>query len=101
MSSQIKVKHAFSLFSFPPTGKRLQEWISVILCFSLICFNFYNLLFYLRLEHTPSVLVGICKWELFAALPAQGKAGVVWGEMGDPLGLTWKFKGQGKGEGRL
>ncbi|KAF4802083.1 Transmembrane protein [Turdus rufiventris] len=40
-------------------GKRLQEWISVILCFSLICFNFYNLLFYLRLEHTPSVLVGI------------------------------------------
>uniref|UniRef100_A0A674GTU6 Transmembrane protein 189 n=1 Tax=Taeniopygia guttata TaxID=59729 RepID=A0A674GTU6_TAEGU len=40
-------------------GKRLQEWISVILCFSLICFNFYNLLLYLRLEHTPSVLVGI------------------------------------------
>ncbi|KAM9372061.1 plasmanylethanolamine desaturase 1-like [Phaethornis superciliosus] len=40
-------------------GKRLQEWISVILCFSLICFNFYNLLFYLRLEHTPSVIVGI------------------------------------------
>ncbi|XP_017590654.1 PREDICTED: transmembrane protein 189 [Corvus brachyrhynchos] len=57
MSSQIKVKHAF--FLFLPTGKRLQEWISVILCFSLICFNFYNLLFYLRLEHTPSVLVGI------------------------------------------
>ncbi|POI34200.1 hypothetical protein CIB84_002047 [Bambusicola thoracicus] len=40
-------------------GKRLQEWISVILCFSLICFNFYNLLFYLRLEHTPSIIVGI------------------------------------------
>uniref|UniRef100_A0A8B9G4H1 UBC core domain-containing protein n=1 Tax=Amazona collaria TaxID=241587 RepID=A0A8B9G4H1_9PSIT len=40
-------------------GKRLQEWISVILCFSLICFNFYNLLFYLRLEHMPSVIVGI------------------------------------------
>ncbi|XP_019326240.1 PREDICTED: transmembrane protein 189 [Aptenodytes forsteri] len=46
-------------FPFFPTGKRLQEWISVILCFSLICFNFYNLLFYLRLEHTPSVIVGI------------------------------------------
>lgn len=59
LSSQIKVKHASPLlFS---TGKRLQEWISVILCFSLICFNFYNLLLYLRLEHTPSVLVGICK----------------------------------------
>uniref|UniRef100_A0A8B9P5R0 Ubiquitin conjugating enzyme E2 V1 n=1 Tax=Apteryx owenii TaxID=8824 RepID=A0A8B9P5R0_APTOW len=40
-------------------GKRVQEWISVILCFSLICFNFYNLLSYLRLEHTPSVIVGI------------------------------------------
>ncbi|OXB54476.1 hypothetical protein ASZ78_017085 [Callipepla squamata] len=40
-------------------GKRLQEWISVILCFFLICFNFYNLLFYLRLEHTPSIIVGI------------------------------------------
>ncbi|NWI99995.1 TM189 protein, partial [Crypturellus undulatus] len=44
---------------FSSTGKRLQEWISVILCFSLICFNFYNLLFYLRLEHTPSVIFGI------------------------------------------
>ncbi|XP_009463836.1 PREDICTED: transmembrane protein 189 [Nipponia nippon] len=54
---EIEVKHAFFLFF--PTGKRLQEWISVILCFSLICFNFYNLLFYLRLEHTPSVIVGI------------------------------------------
>ncbi|XP_026718125.1 transmembrane protein 189 [Athene cunicularia] len=40
-------------------GKRLQEWISVILCFSLIGFNFYNLLFYLQLEHTSSVIVGI------------------------------------------
>lgn len=50
----------FFFLSFP-TGKRLQEWISVILCFSLICFNFYNLLFYLRLEHTPSIIVGICK----------------------------------------
>ncbi|XP_042690248.1 plasmanylethanolamine desaturase-like isoform X1 [Centrocercus urophasianus] len=46
-------------------GKRLQEWISVILCFSLICFNFYNLLFYLRLEHTPSIIVGIYAAELF------------------------------------
>ncbi|XP_067410355.1 plasmanylethanolamine desaturase 1 [Emydura macquarii macquarii] len=40
-------------------GKRLQEWISVILCFSLISFNFYNLLFYLSLDHTFSVIVGI------------------------------------------
>uniref|UniRef100_A0A8C8SE20 Lipid desaturase domain-containing protein n=1 Tax=Pelusios castaneus TaxID=367368 RepID=A0A8C8SE20_9SAUR len=41
------------------TGKRLQEWISVILCVSLISFNFYSLLSYLSLDHTFSVLVGI------------------------------------------
>ncbi|XP_077687804.1 plasmanylethanolamine desaturase 1 isoform X2 [Eretmochelys imbricata] len=41
-------------------GKRLQEWISVILCFCLISFNFYNLLSYLSLDHTLSVIVGIC-----------------------------------------
>nr|XP_048675692.1 plasmanylethanolamine desaturase isoform X3 [Caretta caretta] len=40
-------------------GKRLQEWISVILCFCLISFNFYNLLSYLSLDHTLSVIVGI------------------------------------------
>ncbi|XP_061487298.1 plasmanylethanolamine desaturase 1 isoform X2 [Rhineura floridana] len=40
-------------------GKRLQEWISVILCFSLMSFNFYNLLFCLRLEHAFSIIVGI------------------------------------------
>uniref|UniRef100_A0A663MXM2 Lipid desaturase domain-containing protein n=1 Tax=Athene cunicularia TaxID=194338 RepID=A0A663MXM2_ATHCN len=57
MSSQVEVKRVFLLFFL--TGKRLQEWISVILCFSLIGFNFYNLLFYLQLEHTSSVIVGI------------------------------------------
>ncbi|XP_070797840.1 ubiquitin-conjugating enzyme E2 variant 1 isoform X5 [Pituophis catenifer annectens] len=40
-------------------GKRLQEWISVILCFSLMSFNFYRLLFCLRLEHAFSIIVGI------------------------------------------
>uniref|UniRef100_A0A8C6VRQ1 Uncharacterized protein n=1 Tax=Naja naja TaxID=35670 RepID=A0A8C6VRQ1_NAJNA len=40
-------------------GKRLQEWISVILCFSLMSFNFYSLLFCLRLEHAFSIIVGI------------------------------------------
>ncbi|XP_075757328.1 plasmanylethanolamine desaturase 1 isoform X1 [Pelodiscus sinensis] len=40
-------------------GKRLQEWICVILCFCLISFNFYNLLSYLSLDHTFSVIVGI------------------------------------------
>ncbi|KAF7240919.1 hypothetical protein EYD10_12494 [Varanus komodoensis] len=42
-------------------GKRLQEWISVILCFSLMSFNFYNLLFCLRPEHAFSIIVGICE----------------------------------------
>ncbi|XP_030388666.1 transmembrane protein 189-like [Gopherus evgoodei] len=41
------------------SGKRLQEWISVILCFCLISFNFYSLLSYLSLDHTLSVIVGI------------------------------------------
>ncbi|XP_077191717.1 plasmanylethanolamine desaturase 1 isoform X2 [Paroedura picta] len=40
-------------------GKRLQEWISVILCFSLMTFNFYNLIFCVRWEHAFSVVVGI------------------------------------------
>nr|XP_056700860.1 plasmanylethanolamine desaturase [Euleptes europaea] len=40
-------------------GKRLQEWISVILCFSLMTFNFYNLIFCVRWEHALSVIVGI------------------------------------------
>ncbi|XP_033009420.1 transmembrane protein 189 isoform X1 [Lacerta agilis] len=40
-------------------GKRLQEWISVILCFSLMSFNFYHLLFCLRLEHAFSIIFGI------------------------------------------
>ncbi|XP_066479968.1 plasmanylethanolamine desaturase 1 isoform X1 [Tiliqua scincoides] len=40
-------------------GKRLQEWISVILCFSLLTFNFYNLLFCFQLEHAFSIIVGI------------------------------------------
>ncbi|XP_020635154.3 plasmanylethanolamine desaturase 1 isoform X1 [Pogona vitticeps] len=40
-------------------GKRLQEWISVILCFSLMSFNFYKLLFCLKLEHAFSIIIGI------------------------------------------
>lgn len=40
-------------------GKRLQEWISVLLCFSLLTFNFYNLLFCFQLEHAFAIIVGI------------------------------------------
>nr|XP_033818802.1 transmembrane protein 189-like isoform X1 [Geotrypetes seraphini] len=40
-------------------GKRLQEWISVILCFSLISFNFCGLILYSRLEHIMTIVVGV------------------------------------------
>lgn len=42
-----------------PTGKRLQEWCSVILCFSLIAHNLVHLLLLARWEHTPLVILGV------------------------------------------
>lgn len=45
----------------PPlsTGKRLQEWCSVVLCFSLIAHNSVHLLLLARWEHTPLVILGV------------------------------------------
>lgn len=45
----------------PPllTGKRFQEWCSVILCFSLIAHNLVHLLLLARWEHTPLVILGV------------------------------------------
>uniref|UniRef100_A0ABK0LV99 Ubiquitin conjugating enzyme E2 V1 n=1 Tax=Rattus norvegicus TaxID=10116 RepID=A0ABK0LV99_RAT len=40
-------------------GKRLQEWCSVILCFSLIAHNSVHLLLLARWEHTPLVILGV------------------------------------------
>lgn len=48
----------FSVF-FP--GKRCQEWISVILCFSLMAFNFIHLLANFHLGHSWFILLSICK----------------------------------------
>ncbi|XP_015263611.1 PREDICTED: transmembrane protein 189-like isoform X2 [Gekko japonicus] len=57
-------------------GKRLQEWISVILCFSLMAFNFYNLIFCVRWEHAFSVVAGI----LAGVITADFVSGLVhWG----------------------
>ncbi|KAM4622781.1 plasmanylethanolamine desaturase 1-like [Discoglossus pictus] len=40
-------------------GKRLQEWLSVILCFILLCFNFCSLLWNFSIEHTASIICSI------------------------------------------
>lgn len=45
--------------SFP--GKRCQEWISVILCFSLMAFNFIHLLANFHLGHLWFILLSVCE----------------------------------------
>ncbi|KAG8567467.1 hypothetical protein GDO81_013642 [Engystomops pustulosus] len=40
-------------------GKRLQEWVSVILCFLLMSFNFCYLVRYFSLEHTVSIVLSV------------------------------------------
>ncbi|KAK7797119.1 hypothetical protein U0070_014854 [Myodes glareolus] len=47
-------------------GKRLQEWCSVILCFSLIAHNLVHLLLLARWEHTPLVILGVVAGALIA-----------------------------------
>lgn len=44
------------------TGKRFQEWVSVLLCFSLMAFNFIHLLANFHLGHSWSILLGIGEW---------------------------------------
>uniref|UniRef100_A0ABK0LZ33 Ubiquitin conjugating enzyme E2 V1 n=1 Tax=Rattus norvegicus TaxID=10116 RepID=A0ABK0LZ33_RAT len=57
-------------------GKRLQEWCSVILCFSLIAHNSVHLLLLARWEHTPLVILGV----VAGALVADFLSGLVhWG----------------------
>ncbi|KAK1897986.1 Transmembrane protein 189 [Dissostichus eleginoides] len=40
-------------------GKRCQEWCSVVLCFSLMAFNFFHLLANFHLGHLWSILLSI------------------------------------------
>ncbi|XP_063457291.1 plasmanylethanolamine desaturase 1 isoform X1 [Pan paniscus] len=47
-------------------GKRLQEWCSVILCFSLIAHNLVHLLLLARWEDTPLVILGVVAGALIA-----------------------------------
>ncbi|NWS52208.1 TM189 protein, partial [Chunga burmeisteri] len=68
-------------------GKRLQEWMGGILCFSLIGGDFYNLLFWGGLEHTPSVIVGIFAGVIggdFLSGLFRGGADT-WGSVGGPI----------------
>ncbi|XP_041654870.1 transmembrane protein 189 [Cheilinus undulatus] len=57
-------------------GKRCQEWISVILCFSLMAFNFIHLLANFHLGHLWSILLSI----VAGILTADFASGLVhWG----------------------
>ncbi|MCI4380737.1 hypothetical protein PGIGA_G00243370 [Pangasianodon gigas] len=46
-------------------GKRCQEWISVILCFTLMAFNFFYLLAHFHLGHVWHILLGIGECRAF------------------------------------
>lgn len=52
------------VFFFSFLGKRCQEWISVVLCFSLMAFNFIHLLANSHLGHLWYILFSICKYRL-------------------------------------
>lgn len=57
-------------------GKRLQEWCSVVLCFSLLAHNLLHLLLLARWEHAPAVVLGV----VAGAVTADFFSGLVhWG----------------------
>ncbi|XP_043938913.1 plasmanylethanolamine desaturase-like [Protopterus annectens] len=57
-------------------GKRLQEWISVILCFSLMILNFCHLTINFNIIYTPTIILGI----LLGVITADFVSGLVhWG----------------------
>uniref|UniRef100_A0A4W5KYL0 Plasmanylethanolamine desaturase 1 n=1 Tax=Hucho hucho TaxID=62062 RepID=A0A4W5KYL0_9TELE len=68
-------------------GKRSQEWISVVLCFSLIAFNFCYLLANFHLGHMWYILLGI----VAGILTADFASGLVhwgadtWGSVALPI----------------
>uniref|UniRef100_A0A8B9GZB4 Lipid desaturase domain-containing protein n=1 Tax=Astyanax mexicanus TaxID=7994 RepID=A0A8B9GZB4_ASTMX len=57
-------------------GKRCQEWISVVLCFALMAFNFFHLLAHFHLGHVWYIVLGI----VAGILTADFASGLVhWG----------------------
>ncbi|XP_041859391.1 transmembrane protein 189 isoform X3 [Melanotaenia boesemani] len=67
---------ARELASLYSPGKRCQEWISVIFCFSLMAFNFIHLLANFHFGHLWSILLGI----VAGILTADFASGLVhWG----------------------
>ncbi|KAK3539581.1 hypothetical protein QTP70_010261 [Hemibagrus guttatus] len=68
-------------------GKRCQEWISVILCFTLMAFNFFYLLAHFHLGHVWYILPGI----VAGILTADFASGLVhwaadtWGSVDLPI----------------
>ncbi|XP_020315275.1 transmembrane protein 189 [Oncorhynchus mykiss] len=67
---------ALELANLYSPGKRCQEWISVVLCFSLMAFNFCHLLVNFHLGHMWYILLGI----VAGILTADFASGLVhWG----------------------
>lgn len=60
-TSQVQVLIWILVVFLSLPGKRCQEWISVILCFSLMAFNFIHLLANFHLGHLWFILLSICK----------------------------------------
>lgn len=58
-SISVEFSSNLDFLSFP--GKRFQEWLSVILCFSLMAFNFIHLLANFHLGHSWFILLSICR----------------------------------------
>ncbi|CAH2303279.1 transmembrane 189 [Pelobates cultripes] len=52
-------EHVVNLCFFILSGKRLQEWISVLLCFVLLSYNFCSLVRYFTLDHIASIVFSI------------------------------------------
>lgn len=68
-------------------GKRIQEWICVVICLTLMAVNFVFILFHIKLERLSAILVAA----FFGILTADFSSGLVhwaadtWGSVELPI----------------